>query len=184
MLGAPAAVVGAIEGAAEGAASLTKVASGPLGDRFARRPLIGVGYGMAALGKLIVASAGVWPGVLVGRVVDRLGKGLRDAPRDALLVDGIDDVARGRVFGFHRMMDTLGAVAGPLLGLAGYELLGHRMAPVLYIAVIPALISALLVLWARERPRQRTVGGARLAGCAGCPHAIGASSRSSSHSAL
>lgn len=164
VLGAPAAVVGAIEGAAEGAAALTKVASGPLGDRFARRPLIGAGYGMAALGKLIVAAAGAWPGVLVGRVVDRLGKGLRDAPRDALLVDGIDNVARGRVFGFHRMMDTLGAVAGPLLGLAGYELLGHRIAPVLYLAVIPALISVLLVVWARERPRQRAVGGSRLAG--------------------
>src|SRR6202007_351355 len=121
VLGAPPSVVGAVEGVAEGAASLTKVVSGPLGDSFARRPLIATGYGMAALGKLIVAAAGAWPGVLVGRVVDRLGKGRRGAPRDALLVEGIDEVARGRVFGFHRMMDTLGAVVGPLLGLAGYE---------------------------------------------------------------
>jgi MFS family permease len=156
VLGAPPAVVGAVEGAAEGAASLTKVASGPLGDRFARRPLIATGYGMAALGKVIVAAAGAWPGVLVGRVVDRLGKGLRGAPRDGLLVDGIDDAARGRVFGFHRMMDTLGAVVGPLLGLVGYELLDHRIAPVLWLAVIPAVLSVLLVFAAREWARPRT----------------------------
>ncbi|OPE44846.1 MFS transporter, partial [Mycolicibacterium diernhoferi] len=82
VLGAPPAVVGAIEGAAEGAASMTKLASGPLGDRFARRPLIATGYGMAALGKVMVAAFVSWHGVLAGRVVDRLGKGLRGAPRD------------------------------------------------------------------------------------------------------
>ena len=151
VLGAPPSVVGAVEGAAEGAASLTKVVSGPLGDRFARRPLIATGYGMAALGKLIVAAAGAWPGVLVGRVVDRLGKGLRGAVRDALLVDGIKRVERGRVFGFHRTMDTLGAVIGPLLGLAGYELFHHQIRPVLYLAVIPAVLSVLLIAWVRER---------------------------------
>src|SRR6478752_10243686 len=93
VLGAPPAVVGVVEGAAEGAAALTKLAAGPLGDRFARRPLIAAGYGMAALGKVMVAAAAAWPGVLAGRVVDRLGKGVRGAPRDALLVDGVDDAA-------------------------------------------------------------------------------------------
>jgi MFS family permease len=151
VLGAPPSVVGAVEGAAEGAASLTKVVSGALGDRFARRPLIATGYGMAALGKLIVAAAGAWPGVLIGRVVDRLGKGLRGAVRDALLVDGIKRAQRGRVFGFHRTMDTLGAVIGPLLGLAGYELFDHQIRPVLYLAVIPAVLSVLLIAWVRER---------------------------------
>jgi MFS family permease len=155
VLGAPAAVVGAIEGAAEGAASLTKLASGPLGDRFARRPLIATGYGMAALGKVIVAAAGAWPGVLAGRVVDRLGKGLRGAPRDALLVVDIDDAARGRVFGFHRTMDTLGAVVGPLLGLVGYELLDHQIAPLLWVAVVPAVLSVALVFLVRETRRVR-----------------------------
>ncbi len=153
VLGAPAAVVGAIEGAAEGAASLTKLASGPLGDRFARRPLIATGYGMAALGKVMVAAASAWPGVLAGRVVDRLGKGIRGAPRDALLVAGIDDAARGRVFGFHRAMDTLGAVVGPLLGLLGYELLDHQIAPLLWVAVIPAVLSVALVFLVREGRR-------------------------------
>jgi MFS family permease len=153
VLGAPAAVVGAVEGAAEGAASLTKLAAGPLGDRFARRPLIATGYGMAALGKVMVAAAGGWPGVLAGRVVDRLGKGIRGAPRDALLVVDIDDGARGRVFGFHRAMDTLGAVVGPLLGLAGYELLDHKIAPLLWVAVVPAVLSVALVFLVRETRR-------------------------------
>jgi len=153
VLGAPPSVVGAIEGAAEGAASVTKLAVGPLGDRFAKRPLIATGYGMAALGKVIVAVAGAWPGVLAGRVVDRLGKGVRGAPRDALLVEGIESSARGRVFGFHRTADTLGAVVGPLLGLAGYELLDHRIAPLLYIAIVPAVLSVLLIVLVREKPR-------------------------------
>ncbi|AKK29250.1 MFS transporter [Mycobacterium sp. EPa45] len=153
VLGAPPSVVGAIEGAAEGAASMTKLAVGPLGDRFAKRPLIATGYGMAALGKVIIALAGAWPGVLAGRVVDRLGKGIRGAPRDALLVDGVDAPLRGRVFGFHRAMDTLGAVVGPLLGLAGYELLDHHIAPLLYIAIVPAVLSVLLVALVRE-PRR------------------------------
>ncbi len=153
VLGAPPAVVGAIEGAAEGAASVTKIAVGPLGDRFARRPLIATGYGMAALGKVIVAVAGAWPGVLTGRVVDRLGKGIRGVPRDALLVEGLDPAVRGKVFGFHRTMDTLGAVIGPLIGLVGYELLDHQIAPLLYIAIIPAVLSVLLIALVREKPR-------------------------------
>ena len=153
VLGAPPSVVGAIEGAAEGAASITKLAVGPLGDRYAKRPLIATGYGLAALGKVIVAVAGAWPGVLAGRVVDRLGKGIRGAPRDALLVEGIESGERGRVFGFHRTMDTLGAVVGPLLGLVGYELLDHQIAPLLYIAIVPAVLSVLLILLVREKPR-------------------------------
>ncbi len=153
VLGAPPAVVGAIEGAAEGAASVTKVAVGPLGDRFAKRPLIATGYGMAALGKVIVAAAGAWPGVLTGRVVDRLGKGIRGVPRDALLVDGLDPSVRGKVFGFHRTMDTLGAVIGPLIGLLGYQLLDQQIAPLLYVAIVPAVLSVLLIALVREKPR-------------------------------
>lgn len=151
VLGAPPAVVGAVEGAAEGAAAMTKLAAGPLGDRFAKRPLIATGYGMAALGKVMVAAASAWSGVLAGRVVDRFGKGIRGAPRDALLVAGIEDAARGRVFGFHRAMDTFGAVIGPLLGLAGYELLDHQIAPLLWVAVVPAVLSVALVFLVSEK---------------------------------
>jgi MFS family permease len=144
-LGAPAAVVGLVEGLAEGAASLTKLFAGRIADRRPKRPLIGLGYGLAALGKVLISVATVWPVVLAGRVVDRLGKGVRGAPRDALLMAGIAPEHRGRVFGFHRFADTSGAVLGPLLGLAGYELFHHHIRPVLVIAVVPAIASVLLV---------------------------------------
>jgi MFS family permease len=150
VLGAPIAVVGAVEGVAEGAASVTKLASGRLSDRFRKRPLIGVGYGLAAVGKVLIAVAFVWPVVLLGRVVDRLGKGIRGAPRDALLVVGVPPEARGRAFGLHRAADTTGAVIGPLIGLGGYELLHHHIRPLLIVAVVPAVASVLLVLVVRE----------------------------------
>jgi len=152
-LGAPAAVVGLVEGLAEGAAGITKLGSGLLGDRFAKRPLIAVGYGLAATGKIVIALAFSWPVVLLGRVLDRFGKGVRGAPRDAVIVVGIPEESRGRAFGFHRTADTLGAVVGPLIGLLGYELLNHRIRPLLVLAVIPAVLSVLLVAAIRESPR-------------------------------
>ncbi|MGR3875394.1 MFS transporter [Streptomyces graminifolii] len=157
VLGAPPAAVGAIEGAAEGAASITKVAAGRLADRFDRRPLIGAGYGLAAVGKLLIAMATVWPVVLLARVTDRLGKGMRGAPRDALLVEGVPKGQRGRVFGLHRAADTAGAVVGPLVGLVLYEALDHRLRPLFWIAVIPAVASAALVAAVRDpRSHQQT----------------------------
>jgi MFS family permease len=150
VLGAPAAVVGAVEGIAEGVAAGTKVVAGRFSDRFRKKPIVALGYGLAALGKVFVAAAGVWQVVLVGRSVDRLGKGIRGAPRDALLVQDIPVEARGRAFGFHRAADTAGAVIGPLIALAGYELLDHRMRPLLWVAVVPAVLSVLLVFLLRE----------------------------------
>jgi len=150
VLGAPVAVVGIVEGAADGAAALAKVAAGRLADRIGRRPLIAAGYGLAALGKVLIALAYMWPLVLAARVIDRTGKGVRSAPRDSLLVDGVAARYRGAVFGLHRAADTAGAVAGPLLGLALYEALGHRLRPLFWIAVIPAIASVLLVRAARD----------------------------------
>ncbi len=153
VLGAPAVVVGAVEGIAEGVAAVTKVISGRLSDRWRKVPLVGVGYGLAAVGKVFVAAATVWPVVLLGRSVDRLGKGIRGAPRDSLLVVGIAPDQRGRAFGFHRAADTAGAVIGPLIALVGYELLDHRLRPLLWIAVVPAVLSAGLVFLLREPSR-------------------------------
>jgi MFS family permease len=163
VLGAPAAVVGIVEGIAEGVAAIAKVVSGRVSDRFARRPLIGVGYGLAAVGKVLIALAATWPLVLAGRSVDRLGKGIRGAPRDALIAADVQPAARGKAFGFHRSMDTAGAVAGPLLGLAAYQLLDQQIRPLLWIAVIPAVLSVLLVLAIREPRRSVSVaaGAAR-----------------------
>jgi MFS family permease len=160
VLGAPPAAVGAIEGAAEGAASITKVAAGRLADRFDRRPLIGAGYGLAAIGKLLIALAAAWPLVLIGRVTDRLGKGMRGAPRDALLVEGVPNGQRGKVFGLHRAADTAGAVVGPLMGLALYEALDHRLRPLFWVAVLPAVASVALVGAVRDPRSRRTADGA------------------------
>jgi MFS family permease len=153
VLGAPAAVVGLVEGLAEAAASLTGLVAGRLADRYPRRRLVGAGYGLAAVGKVVIALAYAWPVVLVGRTVDRLGKGIRGAPRDSLLVDGVPLPTRGRVFGLHRAADTAGAVLGPLAGLVLYQLAGQRIRPLLVVAVVPAVASALLVLAVHERPR-------------------------------
>lgn len=168
VLGAPPAAVGAIEGLAEGAASVTKVAAGRLADRVSRRPLIGAGYGLAAVGKLLIALATAWPLVLLARVTDRLGKGLRSAPRDALLVDGVPGGQRGRVFGLHRAADTAGAVAGPLAGLALYEALGHNLRPLFWIAVIPAFASVVLTTAVRD-PRASLAADATPAKAAHAP---------------
>ena len=154
-LGAPAAVVGIVEGVAEGVAALAKLLAGRLSDRYGRKGLIAFGYGLAAIGKVLVAIALVWPVVLAGRCVDRLGKGVRGAPRDALLMVGADPAARGRIFGFHRAADTTGAVIGPALGLLLYELLGQRIRPLLLIAVIPAVLSVLLVAAVRDDTPRR-----------------------------
>jgi MFS family permease len=155
VLGAPVAVVGAVEGLAEGVASVTKVVSGRFADRVRRRPLVGAGYGLAAVGKVLIAIAGSWPVVLVGRGVDRLGKGIRGAPRDSLLVEGVPVADRGRAFGLHRAADTAGAVVGPLIGLAGYEAFHHHVRPVLALAVIPAVLSVALIAAVRESPHPK-----------------------------
>src|SRR4051795_12138181 len=151
-LGAPAAVVGLVEGVAEGISALSKLVLGRLSDGRVKRPFIALGYGLAALGKLLIAVATAWPVVLAGRGVDRVGKGVRGAPRDALLVVDVPRESRGRVFGFHRAADTTGAVVGPTMGLALYELLDHRIRPLLLVAVVPAVLSVLLVGLVREAP--------------------------------
>ena len=153
VLGAPPAVVGLIEGLAEGTASILKVASGWLADRMRRKPLIAVGYSLSSISKLVIGLAYTWPLVLFARVADRTGKGIRGAPRDALIADDTPQADRGRAFGFHRAADTFGAVVGPLIGLALYFALGQRMRPLFFIAFIPAAISVGLIVFVRERPR-------------------------------
>jgi MFS family permease len=154
-LGAPPSALGLIEGVAEGTASVVKALSGRLADRFRRRPLIALGYGTSSIAKPLIGLAGAWPLALVGRFVDRVGKGLRTSPRDALLADDIPEEVRGRAFGFHRAMDSTGAVIGPLLGLALYEAFGHELRPLFFVAFVPAAISTMLIVLVHERPSSR-----------------------------
>jgi MFS family permease len=166
VLGAPAVVVGLVEGVAEGTSALLKYASGRLSDRVGRKRLVTTGYSLAAVGKVVVAAAGVWQVVLVGRVVDRVGKGVRSTPRDALLADDVPRHELGRVYGFHRTADTAGAVIGPLLGLVALAATGGDVRAALWVAVVPAVLSVLLTLFVRERrARPRTPSaGAQTAG--------------------
>jgi len=157
-LHAPVAVVGLVEGIAGAVTAGTQLAAGRVADRGRRRPLIAAGYGLAALGKAVIAFAGTWPLVLTGRAVDRVGKGVRGAPRDALLVSGIPARARGRAFGLHRAADTLVAVVGPVAGLALYGALDHRIRPLLQLAVLPAVLSVALVAAVRDLPPATAAG--------------------------
>src|SRR6059058_1906052 len=151
-LGAPASVVGLVEGVAEGTASVGKAVSGRLADRFRRRPLIAAGYGVSSVAKPLIGLASGWPVVLGARFIDRVGKGLRTSPRDALIAAETPPAMRGRAFGLHRAADTAGAVVGPLLGLALYELLDHRLRPLFFVAAIPAVVSVALIALVREHP--------------------------------
>ena len=151
VLAAPPVVLGLIEGLADATAGMTRYVSGRWSDRRGRKPFITAGYGFAAVGKVLVAAAQAWPVVLVGRVVDRFGKGVRSAPRDALIAADVAPEERGRAFGFHRMGDSVGAVIGPLLGLWALAALNDDVHAALWWAVVPAVLSTLLTLFVRER---------------------------------
>ncbi|HTE55211.1 MAG TPA: MFS transporter [Kofleriaceae bacterium] len=146
--------LGLIEGVAESTASLVKLASGALSDRMPRRkPLLVIGYGLAGLARPLIGLARIWPVVLLLRFADRIGKGLRGPPRDALIADAVSEDARGRAFGLHQAMDHAGAVIGPLCA-AGLLALGMEMRGVFLAAAVPAA-AVMIVLWiaVKESPR-------------------------------
>ena len=157
-LGASATAVGAIEGAAESTAALLKLASGWLSDRVPRRkPLVLAGYGIASLIRPLIGLAQSAAQVLAIRVTDRIGKGIRTSPRDALIADSVDPAIRGRAFGFHRAADHAGAVIGPLLAFALLHWGGLELRHVFLLTAIPgALAVAALIFGVREVPREAT----------------------------
>ena len=151
-LGAPVIAVGVIEGIAESTASVLKLVFGWASDRISRRvPFTFAGYGLSAIAKPALALAYHWPIVLLFRFGDRSGKGIRTAPRDALIAESTDAAARGRAFGLHRAMDTTGAIVGPITALGLLAWFGdHSYRLVFVIAGIPGLISVLVLLAVRE----------------------------------
>ncbi|MEI7990880.1 MAG: MFS transporter [Actinomycetota bacterium] len=151
VLAAPPVLVGVIEGVADATAGVTKFFAGKWSDRRGRKPFIAYGYGIAAVGKVLVASSVAWPMVLLGRVSDRFGKGLRSAPRDALIAADTPPESLGRAFGFHRAGDSLGAVVGPLIGLLALSVVHGNVRSAMWWAIVPAVISTALVAFVRDR---------------------------------
>lgn len=152
-LGASGLVVGLIEGAAEALVLISKVFSGYLSDAWGRRkPLVLFGYGLAALTKPLFPLAGSVGTILVARLLDRFGKGIRGAPRDALIADVTPVEIRGAAFGMRQAMDSLGAVIGPLCAVGLMALFLGDMRTVLWFAVLPGIIAVGLIVFAVREP--------------------------------
>jgi MFS family permease len=148
VLGASAGFVGAIEGAAESTAALLKLASGWWSDRVRRRkPLVVVGYTIASAMRPLIALAQSASQVLLIRVSDRVGKGIRNSPRDALIADSVDASIRGRAFGFHRSADNAGGIIGPLIAFAVLTWWHVPLRTVFWLAAIPGAIAVLVVIF-------------------------------------
>ena len=152
-LGASGLIIGLIEGTAEALVLIVKVFSGYLSDAWGRRkPLVLLGYGLAALSKPLFPMAGSVTTIVAARLLDRFGKGIRGAPRDALIADVTPVAIRGSAFGLRQAMDTLGAVVGPLCAVALMTVLLGDIRAVLWFAVLPGLIAVALIVFAVREP--------------------------------
>jgi MFS family permease len=162
VLGIPAAVLGIIEGVADAVANFTKMVSGYIADKLGHRKLLVlVGYGLTPVGQVLIALAVGWPLLLLGRIVSWFGKGLRGPLRDAIVIQAVSAETRGRAFGFHRAMDTIGAVLGPLLGVAllglaqgwHWEDTAGPFRFVLWLSVIPGVLAVIAFLTLVKDPQ-------------------------------
>ena len=162
VLGSSALTVGLIEGAAEALALIVKVFSGVLSDYIGRRkPLALLGYGLAALTKPLFALATGVGAVLTARLVDRIGKGIRGAPRDALIADLVAPAQRGAAFGLRQSLDTVGAVAGPALAMGLMFAWANDFRAVFWVAVLPGLLSVAVLALGVSEPDDPARDGAR-----------------------
>ncbi len=184
VIGAGAGTVGAIEGMAESTAAMLKLASGWWSDRVRRKPLVLFGYGLAAVARPLMAMAGSAGQVLAVRLADRVGKGVRSAPRDALIADAVSPAQRGRAFGTHRAADNAGAVLGPLIAWVLLQPLAMPVRSVMWWAAVPGVLSVVvLVGWVREHAA-RTQRTSRQTVAVHAVSASGASAASSGRSPL
>jgi MFS family permease len=152
-LGATALAVGVIEGIAEATAAITKVFSGALSDRIGRRKeLAALGYGLAAITKPVFPLAPTIGWLVAARFIDRVGKGIRGAPRDALVADLAPEGRRGAAFGLRQSLDTLGAFIGPLAAIGLMWVFSNDFRAVFWVAVIPAFLALGLILFAVKEP--------------------------------
>jgi MFS family permease len=152
-LGASAMAIGVIEGAAEALNSVLKIVSGRLSDRWrARKPFVVAGYSISTIVRPMVALATSWPHVLAVRLSDRVGKGIRAAPRDALLASWADPATRGYVFGLHRSMDHAGAIVGPLLASLFLWFFPEQYRALFALTLIPGLVAVAMLLPVPDTP--------------------------------
>jgi len=176
VIAAGAVSIGIIEGAAEAANSVLKIVAGRAADRApAKRPLVLCGYALSSTVRPLIAAATSWPQVFAVRVADRVGKGIRGAPRDAMLAQWATRSTRGKVYGFHRAMDHLGAVIGPALATLFLVFYPDRYRTLFALTVVPGAIAVALVLFVPERSASAAIPGARSADAeaAGPPHSRG-----------
>jgi MFS family permease len=162
VLGAPVAMVGLVDGLAEATASFTKILSGALSDHLGRRKTLAVaGYGLSALAKpLFPLAVGLGP-IFLARFLDRIGKGVRGAPRDALVADTVPAGLRGAAYGLRQGMDTLGALAAPLIAVALMALFAGNFRAVFWLACLPAVASVLTLALGVKEPKKKQRGPAR-----------------------
>jgi len=147
VLGAPVTIVGLIEGLAESTAAILRVFSGWFSDKFRKRkPFMAAGYVLSSLSKIIMAASVHWSMVMGGRFLDRFGKGIRTSARDALLAEASGPAFRGRVFGFHRAVDTMGALVGPLTALILLQVFNRNLRYIFFLSIIPAIIGVFLLI--------------------------------------
>jgi MFS family permease len=157
-LGASPAILGLIEGIAESVASLLRVFSGYVSDRLGRRKALAIaGYAASTFGKMFLVVATAWPTVLAGRLVDRFGKGVRTAPRDALIADSVDPARLGRAYGLHRAMDTLGASLGVIAAIVLVRSAAGNFRTIFLWSLIPAALGVATLFLARD-VRTRRIG--------------------------
>ena len=167
VLGASAATIGVIEGVAEATAAVSKVFSGAISDFFRRRKaLVLLGYGLSAGTKLVFPLAATIGGVFGARFTDRIGKGIRGAPRDALIADLVPPDLRGAAYGLRQALDSVGAFAGPLLAVAGLALLNGNIRGTMWIAVVPAVLCVALIVFGVHEPADAAAAPRRRLGLA------------------
>lgn len=164
VLGASTEMVGLIEGVGEATASISKLFSGWVSDRLGRRKVLAViGYGLGAMSKPLFAMATTSSLVLTARFSDRVGKGIRGAPRDAMVADMVPSTLRGAAYGLRQALDSVGAFAGPLLAIALMATLHDDFRLIFWLALVPGLISVLILLVAvREPPHEAAASGTSL----------------------
>src|SRR2546429_5330422 len=171
-LGAPASAVGVVEGIAEATQNVVQGGSGWLADRLRRnKPVALVGYALAALARPAIGLATGWPQVLAGRFVDRLGTGIRSAPRDALIANSIEERRRGAAFGLEGIGDNLGAVLGPLLAAGLLYLLAVDLRSIFFIAFVPGVLAFIVIAFVQDKPVRDTRASARRVGIRELPGA-------------